>query len=506
MVAKTTAKPAAKTAKPAAKKAATAKKTPSEAAREFFRPNYESMMKVVDQKFGGSTGNMSVKARKESTISTGLLSTNLIMGGGLIAGTWNTFLGGEGSAKSTHLAHIKIAAADSGVPVLKDYDFEGSQSPVYYEGIMEYYSRLKNVTELYGLQDDKGNWVLPPKVKYENVSVAEDFFNPASALLRRMPDKLYLENRWWYAWDADKHGKAMAGTKYSKAMFSKYRRLMIEAEDGLPQAIFFLDSYPAMYPGRLDEDEAGSGMAAVARAMSENVPKILSKLRVKGLIVCGVNQLRLRPGFNMGDPSYEPAGETIKFASSARWRQTARVPPHKGPGVAKGVEWELSEIYENAKDVYRYIHVKNIKNKTSTPYLESWQRVWVDDGTGTAHGFDPVYDTIGYLKATGQLACPERFNGATPMKLTMEGQAPLKLSYSDFKALILLKGKDVAPICQGLGLTKNPFIRERCFKQLEAGRGQELYFEHVVAKTAGTAAKVKDEEVEEDDDEIEIDE
>lgn len=493
---KAPAKAPAKTARPAAKKAAPAKKE-AVTAKTFFRPNYEEISKAVDKKFKMTSGTMSMEARKTSTMSSGLLCLDLMSGGGLRTGSWNTFLGGEGSAKSTAIATIKMSVVNYDIPIVQDFDFEGAQDPRYYEGIMEYHSKLKKLTDLYGLQDDKGNWIIPYKARYMNVNVAEDFFNPTASLMRRLPDKLFLEGKWWYAWDPTKEGRAAAGANYSKAMYSRYQRLFVEAENGLPQAFFFLDSYPSMYPEKLDEDDKGAGLAAAARALSENIPKIWSKMRGKGVVIAGVNQLRQKP-MAMGDPWQEPAGEAVKFASGVRWRQAALNPPHSSPDIKNGVEKEPSVIYERARDTYRYIRFKNIKNKYFTPYLEFWQRVWVDDGTGMAHGFCPVYDTIFYLKSTGQLICPERFNGKTPMQLRLEGLPPLSLSYLDFKALILLKGKELQPTLQALRLQKNPMIRDRCFAQIKSGKGSELYF-HTIAnppeKVKGAASE-EDEEFE----------
>ena len=801
-----------------------------EAEQPAFKPDYGAVLKEVSKKFKTSSGSMSLEARLSCTVSTGLLSSDLMLGGGLVAGRWYTVFGGEGSAKSTHVAHIKIAAADLDVPVMQDLDYEGSSDPIYYEGIMEFYSKMRKITDLYGLKDEaSGEWIIQPRVDYQQVTVAEDFFNPAAALLRRIPDKVYVDGRWWYSWADDKYGRGMSKGQHSPAMLREYNRLMIEAENGLPQAIYFLDSYPAMYPDRLDEDDAGSGMAAVARAMAENIPKVLGKLRPKGVIIVGVNQLRQRPAvmygclhydtpihfvdgriipigqvvaeriqgevwswnettcelepkqitawhnngvvpdggwvtvntqgldtdngvvsatvtpnhevltnngwkeagnldatdmvltkynsvlcgdraafiagmvsgdcaiasdkrslnsslhlqdnenpeyvqwkldnlgldytkypstrgciyvvhpsaewtfiknelgarqpFNFVDlftslslailymddghfradrrsctfsfkrfknskteldkvlkvfakfgirckyyisaglvaldteatdklhrlickyvpdcmqykllptyrgnyivgaadvsmsgttcaeawapvlsvhlagkrnyrasvnhptrglyditvegnhnylagkstngfivhnsPEYEPGGETLKFASSVRVRQAARSVPHgKGP-----IEEEDSVLYERAKDQYRYIHMKAIKNKVSTPYLESWQRVWVNDGAGQAHGFDPVWDTFQFLKTTGQLGA-----GSTMKKLKIPALGLDKpISWLDFKELVLLRGNDLKSVCRDLGITKPPKLRDMGFKQLDTGQAQRMFFEH----------------------------
>lgn len=457
-----------------------------------YVPGYENLLDGIDRKFKLGQGSMSLEARLSSTVSTGLLGSDLMLGGGTVSGRWNTFFGGEGSAKSTHIAHIKLAAADAGIPVLSDFDYEGSSDPQYYTGIMEYHSKIKTVAELFGVQDPtNGKWVVPRRVRYNSVVTAEDFFNATASFLRRIPDKEYIEDKWWYSWDATKEGRAAAGNKYSAAMFRRYKRLMIEAENGMPQAMFFLDSYPAMYPEKLDEDDKGLGMAAVARAMAENIPKIASKLRSKGVIINGVNQLRLRPAVQYGNPEYEPGGEALKFVSSVRVRQAARSVPHgKGP-----IEEEPSAIYEGATDSYRYIHMKAIKNKAGTPYLESWQRIWINDGTGTAHGFDPVWDTFQYLKNTGQL---EQGSTMKKLKIPMLG-IKQAVTWDTFKQLILLEGKPLKQACGEIGITKPLKLREKCKAQMKTGEGMKLYFANMLSDAGN------EDEDESDDDESDED-
>ncbi len=434
--------------------------------QSVFAPSYEDILDDVEKKSKITQGAMSADAIAGSTVSTTLLGTDLMLGGGIIGGRWYTFFGAEGSGKSTHLMHMKMGAVDAKIPILQDNDYEGSAAPDYCAGIMQYACKsVKDVEAFYGLADNKGKWVKKPLIRYYNPSTAEDFFNPVASLLRKLPDKVYLEGNWFYAWDADKPGRAAAGAGYSKTMFTKYGRLFVEAENGLPQAIFYVDSYPAMFPSALDEDDAGRGMAAVARVMSENVPKVFPKLRPKNAVIIGVNQLRQRPGFTMGDPSYEPAGDTLKFASSVRVRQTPRAVPHASGQIEK----EQSVLFPNTEDTYRYIHMKAIKNKISTPYLESWQRVWVDDGTGNAHGFCPVYDTFQYLKNTGQA------DGNMKKFKVVIDKLSLSLSWPQFKTLIL-KGPNLTKVLKELHLAKDPQIRGRCFHQLRAGTGFDLFF------------------------------
>lgn len=450
----------------------------------FFRPDYSELMDSVEKKFHQNQGNLSLEAKATSVFSTGLLNSDLMLGGGIFPGTWMTVFGGEGSAKSTHLSHFRIAAAETGIPVIGDWDYEGSSQADYIEGIMEYYGKLKKATDLYGLKDGKGNWVIPPRLRYYQPATSEEFFDPVSALLRRMPDKEFIDNKWFYVWDADKAGRAASEGKHSKVLFSKYGKLYVEAENGLPQALFFVDSYPAMYPGKLDEDDSKSGMAAVARSMSENIPKVLPKLRAKAATILGANQLRLRPGFNMGDPSYEPGGEAVKFASGVRVRQTARSvpPPGKGP-----FEFEDSVLVDGSQDKYRYIHMRTIKNKiTGNAGFEAWQRVWAADPDGNAHGFDPVFDTYEYLRSTGQIDGPKK-----KLVITIDDMTLPPIKWLDFKAMVLFKGTDLKEYCGELGIKVNPKLRERCFAQLKDGTAHQLYYDNL--KTGEVAGPQKDE-------------
>lgn len=209
-----------------------------------------------------------------------------------------------------------VTLLDDNVPLPKSIITNGivshnSSAPDYYEGIFEFSSHMKEISELYGLKDEStGKWITRPKVRYYTPTTAEDFFNSAASTLRRIPNKEWLDNRWWYSWEPTVEGRAAAKGRHSKAMFTKYGRIMVESETGKPQAIYFLDSYPAMYPDALDEDDKGRGMAAVARAMSENIPKIFSKLRPKGVTIIGVNQLRLKPAVMYGCLHYD---NTIHF-------------------------------------------------------------------------------------------------------------------------------------------------------------------------------------------------
>lgn len=58
-------------------------------------------------------------------ISTGVLSIDLVLGGGLVGGAWYTMFGPEQTGKSTLSSTIMTAALNTSVPILSYWDYEG---------------------------------------------------------------------------------------------------------------------------------------------------------------------------------------------------------------------------------------------------------------------------------------------------------------------------------------------------------------------------------------------
>jgi predicted ATP-dependent serine protease len=101
----------------------------SKSKPKFFRPDYAGIVAAVEKKFHLDVGSMSSEAKRAAFMSTGLLSTDLVLGGGILPGAWYTFYGGEGSAKSTHVMHIAQGAVAADIPIIEYSDFEGSLAP-----------------------------------------------------------------------------------------------------------------------------------------------------------------------------------------------------------------------------------------------------------------------------------------------------------------------------------------------------------------------------------------
>lgn len=470
-----------------------------------LKHDISDLLDATEKKFRITSVSTDIDARKSSAMDTGILSLNLLMGGGLLPGLWVTVYGGEGSAKSTTLATMQASMAGLGVKGAY-YDFEGSVDNVYLGNLITRIAELKGtdltVEKVFGHRDPKTNkWKVRPMYRLYTESVGDALFDAMSSLARQLPDKVYVNKKWYYVFDE----KPSEG--HVDAKLSSRGQYYVEAEDGYAELIIFADSYPMMYPEALDEDGKGAGMAAVARMFSANIPKIAGKLKKKGITVIGVNQLRLRPGVTHGNPEYEPAGEAVKFASAVRINNRARSVPHgKGP-----IEEEPSVLQEG-NDQYKYILMKVTKNKSHTSIgLESWQRVWASDPAGNAFGFCPAWNVYDYLLLTGQA---KRFGSGKVRKIEMalwsvDGETVVyqndKMVFEDLKALVLLPEEERKVYAKDLGMSKEEYtslftgsaLYNHCQEQIREGTGQ--VFAYAVKNGVGLD-EVDEEEADGDDD------
>lgn len=425
------------------------------------------------QKKAGLSGGAEQRGK---SVHTGMLMLDLVLGGGIAPGGMYTFVGPEGSCKSTATQTIMLYGAGM-VPMVRQWDYEGSSTPDYLENIIRVNNLKLSITDLLGVKDKSGKIVKPGKVGYNSVDVLETFFEFEAAMLRRMPDKLFIDGKWWYVFDDDKHGKEMAAGKHDKTMKTRYGRLFLPAADGTMQALVLVDSYPAMNPRSMDEDDAKAGMALQARLFSEQFRKIKGKLRAKKVTILGVNQLREKPGVMYGDPFYEPGGNALRFYSDVRIRMAARS-VRNGKGA-----YEEEEGINGGTDTYRWIHARAHKNKMGVPNQEGWLRVWVSDAKKKGNGFDPVLDTFEYLSVTNQVAGTR--NKIRILHKDCGNKKPL--TWLQFKTLVLGNAEQVTKVQRDCGMIKKgdkPFrIRETLRKQLTAGNGFDLFFEALAKKS-----------------------
>lgn len=416
----------------------------------------------------------------EDRHSTGLLGLDLMMGSGVAPGMY-VFVGPEQSAKTTAAITIMGASgADTDIKVKALFDAEGStgNSADYVSNIFETQGFKIPAEEVFGVRDATGKgWRIPPTVYYQDISEGETIFNWIYALAKRLPDKRFSKNRWWYVYENSTENKKKWADVADKTQGQGQEGLWVPAKNGALQAMILLDSLPAILADALDDDEASNALAVDARMFSKHLKRIKGSFRRKRIALIAINQLRTNPGARFSDPRYEPGGNAVAFFSDVRFWLTPRalsgVPFN--PKGDKGEEVEPS--VNGGEDRYRYIHCGLKKNKLSSHVKETWMRLWVADSNGEGRGYDPVWDTFYYLYSTGQL---EGKKSSIKLNVAKVGEALKAITWLEFKTLILGNKDQWEPIYKKIGY-KTINLRAGCFNQMKKGKGTDLYFAKIGA-------------------------
>lgn len=434
-------------------------------------------------------------------VSSGLLMVDLILGGGMRPGML-TAAAEEQCAKTTLALTGLAAAVKREVPFLAMVDYEGSTKAAkrYVHEIFKGQGIKLKMNEIFGKESKEGGWEIEPRVRYINMAILEHFYEWLAAILRELPDKRFLMNKWWYVFEDNKKNKARVGDEVDPVMTKKYGGgLWVEAPDGNPQGIIVLDSYTAMNPAAKDEEDISNQLSVKASAFSKQLERVKGRMLQKMVLVYGLNHLRDNPMAMFGPKVSEKGGKALQQFSDVRIRQTSRAvsaAPFKAQEVCKTTFNELERSVEyKGKDQYRYVHVKAVKNKHWTPNRECFFRIWVEDASGVARGLDPVFDVICFLKETGQLSGGVKRKN---FKLDLHGLGKAKkpVDWITLKQWILGDKDTMTAISKELGF-KPMSLKAFCFKQMEKGVAEELYIAYQNAKEAGK--KESDEEDEEDD-------
>ena len=255
-------------------------------------------------------------ARHAPRISTGCLALDMFLSGGIVPGGWYTFSGGEQSCKSTMTMSIMaslIRLHYSGISVV--FDYEGSTDAEYVAGQLKTFGVRVDPKTIFGVRDDEdGSWIVKPKIRYYAPDNGERFFDYMSMLRRRLPDKIVeKDGSAYYIFVNNKENAKKLAGKYDKKWFSRNNQFKVPAPDGHMQAMVIVDSYPAMMPDQVDDDEGSKAMALQARMFSDGIKRFRGGMRRKMMTIVGVNQLRQKPAVMFGSPEYEPGGDALKF-------------------------------------------------------------------------------------------------------------------------------------------------------------------------------------------------
>lgn len=454
---------------------------------------YSDTLDVIERRQGMDTSSLDVAP----PMSTGLPQIDQITGGGIRA-CMLTGAGGEQCAKTTLALTVMANAIKEEIPFIAFKDFEGStrNSKPYVQSILEGSGIKLSVDQVFGKKDKAtGKWLIKPRVRYSAENILEAFYDWLSEVLRELPDKRYVANNWWLVFDEkNKKHVAQVGQHSDKEMGRKYGGLWVEAPNDKIQGIVFVDSYTAMNPKVKDEEAISNQLSVKASAFSKQLERVKGRMADKMVTIYGLNHLRSNPMAMFGPSEEEKGGNALRQFSDVRLRQTSRSlsgpkayfspKPGKKGGKTTFNEIEPSVEFEG-RDEYRYVHVKAIKNKLWTPNREGWIRIWVEDGGGKARGIDPFFDTMAYLKDTGQLK-GQRGN----LKLNLEGLGPNKklLTWMDAKLWVLGDKEAMTKISKKVGFPPMN-LRSFCFKQMKSGVAEDLYIKTRTAKDASGGDK-----------------
>lgn len=412
-------------------------------------------------------------------MSSGLLQLDLLYGGGLWPAMY-THAGEEQTAKTTLALSVMVQAINEAIPLIAFWDYEGStkNSKPYLKNILRVMGAKVNIRDVFGKKDkETGKWIIEPIVQYYNETVGEKFFDWLAAIERQYPDKKYVAGAWWLIYEDTKANKAMLGDAHEPKMAKKYGKgLWVPAPDGKLQGVVINDSWPAMNPTSNDDDTADNSLGVHARFFAKHLPRIKGRLGKKMIMLIGTNQLSDIPMAMYGPKQKESGGNKLRYYSDVRVWNTKR-----GSGMPfahtnmfdkdEGMEVERS-VSGTGKDKYQYIAIKNVKNKLWTPKRKGWLRLWTEDSMGNGCGIDPFYDTMMYLRDTGQL----RGNDRKKVVLKIDGhEAKKPANWMQMKEWVLGTKEQKIAVCKALGFTKPFDLRPFCFKQMSAGKGEELY-------------------------------
>ena len=255
-----------------------------------FRPNYNQMLRDVEKQVSLNIETYSSKL--DQSVSSGMLSVDLILGnGGWIPGL-HTSLGFEQSAKTTLVIHSLHEALAADIPVIELWDYEKTFSSDY---AINFHNNGHMTRDTFGKLGTGGRWEVEPRIPSYDSHTMEDFFNAVHALLKQMPRKRKIEDTWFYVYKKSQQNLRLIDGQYDKGLYRSLDKYCVEAEDGLPQAFLVIDSYPNMLPENMDSDEISGAAAVQARAFSDHLKRVKALIASRNAVWLGVNQIRTRP-------------------------------------------------------------------------------------------------------------------------------------------------------------------------------------------------------------------
>lgn len=416
----------------------------------------------------------------QNAVSTGVLSLDLLMGGGYAPGRFSYWYGATGTCKSTILFQSLRETLQSNIQAMI-FDHEGSIAPDYLEklGVM--------LDEVCGYRNKKGDWEKTRQLYYASPQTAEDTFQFMYQMLNALPRKIKLaddsgENHYFLI--HPEYGINVSWSSIMKGMKEKVkdRPAVVEVEDFCPQFVFMIDSLRAMISNAQDmqqdnkDKEKKDIIADLARVLSKSFRLIKGMLHTKHCIMIATNHITVNPMAGFGNPEVEPGGNAVQF-----------YPDFKGRLHINRAESKiLEEAHISGDGVDRYLlgTAKVMKNKAGPSFRRMDYRLWLDERGDPGRGIDPVWDMYTFLESTGMLVQGARSSedeAKTPKnKFTVKvpGVVETNFDWQEFKKFVMVDYND-----------GSHHLRETCKKLLAEGEAQRLYYDFL--KNNPTAKKKK---------------
>jgi hypothetical protein len=214
-------------------------------------------------------------------------------------------------------------------------------------------------------------------------------------------------------------------------MLRVLRRLPV-VEDGRPQIVFIIDSLAGMGSEEVDDAGDGGRIADEARMHSYFLKRVVPRLRRRGALLLGTNQMRQDIG-SYGTPLKPAGGKALTYWPGYSIRVSSKkAEPDKIGVQTLPVTWRTT------------------KNKTFPPFRITDNRLML------GRGLDKAFDAFYFLKGLGYID-------------TRGGKHSILLpGHDDTRALSWKEFRYV---------TENPVFREKCRELLKDGQTWRRYFE-----------------------------
>lgn len=345
-------------------------------------------------------------------LSTGSLTLDYFYNGGILPVMY-TIAGPEQSGKTLTSASILASAYKQDVQGLVYFDAEETLNSDTVKNLFS----VPNVAELFAITK-QGKTEVAPRVHVFKGNSLEGVMDGVTNIVNSLLDKTYIdsEEAWYFKLSKDvKEEKAMveelgltvdlqATKKYGGDKFILCKDPTSKPKESGVQAVIIIDSLAMLLADSEEEEGASAQMALEARKFAKNLKRFVGRLTRKQVVVIGINHLRENPGARFSNPSYEPCGSAVRFSASVQTRVSSVSSSTAGWGGAGSVYEEESIHQEGFKDRYQFKKFRLVKDKVGGGVNNTVTlRVWIEDCYGEPRGFDPVQDTIEFLKLTSQL-------------------------------------------------------------------------------------------------------